>query len=83
MEKKLCRNIRDSSAGPLRGREKSNCSDLLVRLCISAIWILSTLLAVPSAVFPFVRVINDELGHTFSVCYPFPAEFGDMYPKVS
>ncbi|KAH9511512.1 neuropeptide CCHamide-1 receptor isoform X3 [Dermatophagoides farinae] len=46
------------------------------------IWLLSALLAIPGAYYSFIMkvAVNDE--HTINVCYPFPSQLGDWYPKT-
>jgi len=48
----------------------------------AGIWIVSILIALPSALFSYVRVIDGDPTHTFQVCYPFPPEMSPIYPKV-
>ncbi|XP_011142861.1 neuropeptide CCHamide-1 receptor-like [Harpegnathos saltator] len=45
------------------------------------IWILAIVCATPAS-FSYIRVFRVNRNVSFSVCYPFPEEFGPSYPKV-
>ena len=64
---------------------------LIITLCI--IWIVSLVLALPAALFSHIMiakfpsrdgtiVINGTSFKEIQICYPFPKEFGPIYPKV-
>ncbi|XP_032685638.1 neuropeptide CCHamide-1 receptor-like [Odontomachus brunneus] len=45
------------------------------------IWILAIVCAIPAS-FSYIRVFRVNRNVSFSVCYPFPEEFGPNYPKT-
>ncbi|XP_014475319.1 PREDICTED: gastrin-releasing peptide receptor-like [Dinoponera quadriceps] len=45
------------------------------------IWILAIVCAIPAS-FSYIRVFRVNRNVSFSVCYPFPEEFGPNYPKA-
>lgn len=65
---------------------------MLVIFFTTGIWILSILVALPSALYSYVRVFPEveegeeeeefDDGRTFQVCYPYPTEFGPTYAQV-
>lgn len=50
-------------------------------IVVSCIWVVSILLAIPAAVFSFVKCIEDE-SREILICYPFPDHVGVWYPKA-
>jgi hypothetical protein len=44
---------------------------------------MSILISLPSVIFSYIKVFDEDTDHVFLVCYPFPDEFGPAYPKVS
>ena len=64
---------------------------LIITLCI--IWIVSLVLALPGVIYSHLWVvkypakdgtivINGTNYKDIEICYPFPKEFGPIYPKV-
>ncbi|XP_021957121.1 neuropeptide CCHamide-1 receptor isoform X2 [Folsomia candida] len=51
-------------------------------ITIAGIWVLSVVMALPSAVFSYVMAIDQDPRRIFYVCYPFPPELGKKYPQV-
>nr|CAD7431986.1 unnamed protein product [Timema monikensis] len=46
------------------------------------IWVLALLCATPAVVNSYILVKQVNKNFSFSICYPFPEELGDMYSKV-
>ncbi|XP_075679651.1 neuropeptide CCHamide-1 receptor-like isoform X2 [Dermatophagoides pteronyssinus] len=46
------------------------------------IWFLATILAIPGAYYSFIMKVAVNDNHTINVCYPFPSQLGDWYPKT-
>lgn len=64
-----------------------------VIILLIAIWLVALCLALPSALFPRLKTtqipssngtifINGTFYREIQICYPFPKEFGTLYPKV-
>ncbi|CAL8116663.1 unnamed protein product [Orchesella dallaii] len=52
-------------------------------ITIIGIWLISILFALPSLIFSFIWTVEDKSSnHTYDVCYPFPQELTEAYPKV-
>lgn len=48
-----------------------------------AIWILSVVLACPTAILSYVRHVNDTGTEPFDVCWPYPDYIWEDYPKLN
>ncbi|KAF7494837.1 Neuropeptide CCHamide-1 receptor [Sarcoptes scabiei] len=46
------------------------------------IWLLSIILATPGAYNSFIMHVNIDTNQTIQVCYPFPPNLGQWYPKL-
>ncbi|RWS15543.1 [Phe13]-bombesin receptor-like protein [Dinothrombium tinctorium] len=51
-------------------------------LSIVFIWMLAIVFAIPAAYNSFLYEINVGANKSIVVCYPFPPEYGDWYPKT-
>ncbi|XP_074601804.1 neuropeptide CCHamide-1 receptor-like [Brevipalpus obovatus] len=66
---------------PLR-RYTSDREKELTLLIAFSIWTLSAVLAFPGAYSAFLKKASPSPNKTIVICYPFPEEYGDIYPKI-
>ncbi|XP_039294765.1 neuropeptide CCHamide-1 receptor [Nilaparvata lugens] len=60
------------------GRGATRCTIMIA----CGIWLLAALCAVPAAITSYIRDFTDNNKVLFHVCYPYPVEWGPMYPKT-
>lgn len=60
------------------GRGATRCTVLIA----AGIWGVAFICAVPAAIASYVRVFKQDNKTLFVACYPFPEEWGDVYPKT-
>ncbi len=65
-------------SNPIRRRISSKPFTFLVAI---AIWLLATMLALPSAVLSYLKKANTTGNREIEYCYPFPEELGERYRK--
>lgn len=61
---------------------KENCSKRMTLAIVIALWTISIILAIPGAYNSQVIRYNISDDLIINVCYPFPQEFGQWYPKM-
>jgi bombesin-like receptor 3 len=67
----------------IAGKEREiRLKGIYIDFFLIGIWLLSIGFAMPSALYSYVRAIDQDPSRIFYVCYPFPPELSDYYPQV-
>jgi hypothetical protein len=61
---------------------KEKCSKKVTVAIVTALWTVSVVFAIPGAYNSHILMYNISDNIQVNVCYPFPQEFGEWYPKM-